>query len=232
MGRIKKSKSMISNSSSCFNKNLLNFSSKKTGIDLDSENIINIKNIDKYFFTPILNRDFHLTANCETIISILAANRKFDSSAGIVTDFLINAVSIGENNLKLFCNTEIAQRNLYNVEQKLEISNETIRKLENTLDNKEGQCHGKYGKATLTGCAGSLDPIPLLSHIARNTGTHGLIKCYYYGLYHGGYDINAIINHNKLAQTAKLLQTIGLTPDPCTGVSPAFIALQELEKTL
>ena len=77
-----------------------------------------------------------------------------------------------------------------------------------------------------------MEPIPLLSTIAEKTGVYGLIKCYYYAYYHGGYDINAIVNPNNLAKTAILLESFGLTPDPSTGVSPAFIALQELEKSL
>ena len=234
MGRIKKSKSIISNSSNCVNKSLLNsFSTKTTSfVDPNSMNVINIENIDKLFFTPIINRNIHKVANSNAIFTILNSSRKFDNTGGLITDFLINAVSIGENNVKLLCNTEFAQRKLFEVQEKLRISEETIDKLNNIIEKTYPGLNGNYINAELIGNVGRLEVLPLLSKLASLTGIKGLIMCYYYAYYHGGYDINAIVNQNNLAKTAILLESIGLTPDPCTGVSPAFVALQELEQTL
>lgn len=233
MGRIKKSKSIISNSSNCVNKSLLNGFSTKTDyfVDHKSMNITNIENIDKLFFTPIFNREIHRVANSNTIISILNESRKFDNTGGIVTDFLIRTVSIGENNINLLCNTEVAQRNLFKAEQKIKICEETIDKLNKVIEQTY-TISKNYVRGELICSGAEAEVIPLLSTLARNTGINGLIMCYYYACYHGGYDINAIVNQNNLAKTARLLESIGLTPDPCTGVSPAFIALQELEQTL
>lgn len=235
MGRIKKSRSMISNSSNYSNKNLLtrSRSPKKIVVDMQSENIINIQNINKLFFIPLLNRDIHLTIDSRKIISILESTRKFDPTSGIVTDFLINAVSIGENNLKLYLNAELSSRLSSHNEKKIQEYEKTIRILEAQIKNIDTPLDKAYAAINVEINKPTTEVIPLLSQLlAKRAGNSGLFMAYYYAFYHAGYDINAPIVHDKLKFVIKLLESIGLTPDPSTGISPAFIALQELEQTL
>lgn len=237
MGRIKKSKSIISNSSNSYNKSLLNRSIKVPQSTNDTHsininNISNIKNIDKIFLDPIINQNIDKLPNSNTIIAILNESRKFDNTDGLITDFLIKVISIGDNNVRLLCNTEFAQQKVFRLEEKIKIKEEIINKLNNIIEKNNNCTKGKYFTADFITDPGKLQVIPFLSNLASTTGINGLIMCYYYLFYHGGYDINAIVNKNNLAKTAKLLESIGLTPDPCTGISPAFKALQELEQNL
>jgi hypothetical protein len=239
MGRIKKSKSIISNSSNYSNKSLLNRSINVTHSIIDTHslninninNITNIKNIDKIFLDPIINQNIDHVPNSNTIIAILNESRKFDNTDGLITDFLIKVISIGDNNVRLLCNTEFAQKKVFHLEEKIKIKEEIINNLNNIIEKKNCTT-GKYFAADINANAGKVEVIPFLSNLASTTGINGIIMCYYYLFYHGGYDINAIVNQNNLAKTAKLLESIGLTPDPCTGISPAFKALKELEQTL
>lgn len=228
MGRVKKSRSMIS---SFCNTNMR--SPNQTVVKIPSENISNMDHINKLFFIPLLNRDIHLTADSRKIINILESYRQFDSSGGIVTDFLINAVTIGENNITLYLNKELTNKFIHSNEIKLKEYENIIADLKRIIDderdNKNSDSDSGYLNAEVEFTA-KTNKIPLLSILAKMTGD--VIIPYYHAYFNGAYDPTSPIIHYKLKYIIKLLQSIGLTPDPSTGISPALKSLEELEQTL
>ena len=225
MGRVKKSRSMISSFS---NTNMR--SPKQTIVKIPSENISNMEHINKLFFIPLLNRDIHLTADSRKIINILESYRQFDSSGGIVTDFLINAVTIGENNINLYVNSELYNKLKIKNEEKLRKYEAIIADLEAKYEENLDSNTPGYISMDIKTNQPTTEQIPFLSQLAKMTGN--IVVPYYHAYYNGTYDSRAPLIHDKLKFIIKLVKSIGLTPDPSTGISPALKSLQELEQTL
>ena len=236
MGRIKKSKSMLLKPTFNVNNSISILSiPNSSNYSADNFNYINIKQIHDRFVKPFIDRNIEIIPPVTPVFNLLEKNRALDPSKGIVTDFLIDIIISIQNSQKLFANITLNRLILNRNELKLEECNKKVCELLEIIENRQKkECNplAGYLPAKININPGKPKVIPVLSKLALVYGTPGLVAGFYHLYYFGFYDPDAIIDPKKLKFITNMVFSIGLTPDPETGISPALKKLQEMEQAI
>jgi len=240
MGKIRRSKHIVSRVSQLSCKKLVSSKDNKYALSdsidsIDSIHLTNMKNIKCMFLKPIVERNLSTLVDGNQIIKILESvllGPSVTNTDKIIVSFLIDVVLLAQNNLQLFSNIQILNRSCLKSKQDLIDANNIIDslKLSNNPD-KIASC-GSLEFADIKVVQPEIANIRFLSYVAARAGPHAIIHLFYHLFKHGAYDINAVIDRNTLKIVTIYLQSLGFTPDPCTGKSPALVALEHLEQNI
>jgi len=235
MGKIKKSKSMVIKST----KYTVPSKSNKLNQTFNEENMYYITLIYLNFVKPILNQQYHKISDHLQIIEILS--KKIETSSdnyqNIFYNFLIDLVTICNNNFSLAAQIIIDQRTVNTCIEQEKLLNKQINLLKKLLkkatetEDSNTDKNMTYLPAEIK-TTGKSKNIPMLAILGGSFGPMGITQAYYHLHFHGQYDPTTPMDHSKFKLIYNYLNKLGFDEDPCTGSSPAYNALYDLDENI
>tara|TARA_Y100000389_G_scaffold200233_1_gene240212 strand:- start:2462 stop:3151 length:690 start_codon:yes stop_codon:yes gene_type:complete len=229
MGKIKKSKSMVIKSTK------YTLPSNNVNKTFNEENMYYITFIYINFVKPILNQQYHNLIDHQDIIENL--NKKIEISSDnyqkIFYNFLIDLVTVCNNNSCLATQVVIDKRQVDKCIGEQKLLKENINKLENLLKKATDDCDKDMTFVSVDiEASAKAKNIPLLAILGGACGPLGITQAYYYLHFHKYYNPCIPIDNSKFKLIYNYLNKLGFEEDPCTGTSPAYDALYDLDEEI